>query len=565
MDTTKNKQVLNKYYLLGQWERMCSFVRENIIILVLLFLYIFFNGYWESLIGNHLINKFLCHFESNWFIDIIFFIAIALCVTQSIINKGKSIKQSTKLLCVIAILFWIYYRLCSPACGSNDSSFYIQFVSLSQFEAIKYIDIIPFYAICRLVSPLIGKPADIKFIQDYAYRRDDPIKSKEEDKLLRATDAGRIVKKLLETNVADSSFSLGIVAPWGSGKTSYLNLMKARINEHRGENDYSNSIVLNFNPWIYANDKDLVSVFFEELSKCLKRYDLTLAKDIIDYSKMLSSFNTAESKLMASLIDLGKEKSSLPEKKKKISDALKRIKRRIVVFIDDLDRLDADEIMEMLKLIRNMSDFPYMYFVAAYDRSYLESCLEKKMGIKGPVFLEKIFQHEHRLKSCNSDSIRDGFLNNLPFYFDGPEKKKLRELLQGNLFKLDDSIGILSNLRESKRAANGVSDEQRTYGLEIKDSSIKLLLYLFKVIYPIVFENFIEACGPSFVRFLENDHAVLGLTHFEKGKMHNFHLQLKSKHQEWRINDEDEKYIRRIIEIIEDEQRNNIEGEQAEK
>ena len=61
-----------------------------------------------------------------------------------------------------------------------------------------------------------------------------------------------------------------------------------------------------------------------------------------------------------------------------MKQSLQKIDRPIVVFIDDLDRLGGNEIMEVLKLIRNVANFPGLKFVAAYDRAYMVEVIKKQ-------------------------------------------------------------------------------------------------------------------------------------------------------------------------------------------
>lgn len=69
--------------------------------------------------------------------------------------------------------------------------------------------------------------------------------------------------------------------------------------------------------------------------------------------------------------------------------------------IDDLDRLDADEILEVLKLIRNTANFPYLKFVVACDRKYvIEQLRSRAIDEK---YLEKIFMVDFQLPQVYAD------------------------------------------------------------------------------------------------------------------------------------------------------------------
>ena len=483
------------------WNRIVTFIQKlwkcvtnNIVIVVLLLVYVFFNRFWETQIGKHIIDNFLCHFTSSWLVNSIFIIAAVIFVVLSWINRGKDIKQSTKVLCLIAIGFWVYYRWYHPLCGLEKSSFYIDFKPLS---CIKYVDIVLIYALSRLVSPYIGKRKN-KVTFEAGFLKDAPLPCiafddsyfhesvfgnsdsfKERKKI-----ASQAIHKIVQTDTAVSSFTFGINAQWGAGKTTFMNMMKSSLIK---EKDY---IIIDFNPWLYSKGNNLVSVFFEELSKTLKEYDLSIAKNIIDYSKMLSAFNTNETKVISSLIDIMDSEESLQETKQKIVKAIYKIKKKIVVFIDDLDRLDDNELLEMFMLIRNTSDFPYMYFIAAYDKTYIIDCLKSKIKKKTASYVEKIFQVEFHLPPYSNEEIRQYLYELINNYVILKDNDRI-ELKQ---FILEDEQGIgifksITNLREVIRLVNSFSSSYS----QLRDDIyvIDLLLYeFFKTKFSSVFELF---------------------------------------------------------------------------
>ncbi|MBR4829715.1 MAG: hypothetical protein IKZ92_07940 [Muribaculaceae bacterium] len=492
--------------VLVKWDKFKSYAKENIVLFSLLLLYLFFYRYWESLIREHIIDAFLSNFEPNLLSDIIFVLAVVGSCFLCYFNRKKRIKQSTTLLCVIALAFWGYYRFHNYKLGLEKSLFDIDLKHLIYNEHIKYLDIVFVYAMSTLISPLFEKLINLlgklierihkKSKQDEekektsinGFIRDYPIDGSE-DFLGRSDIAHHEMEKLLATDTTKGSFTYGIDAPWGSGKTSFMIMMKELVcpneeNKQKPTSKYDNITIIDFNPWLYSEENDLVKVFMDELSKNLKQYDLSLAKNIIDYSKLLSAFNTDETKIIASLIDLVHHECTLKEKKQQITEAIKRIQRKIVVFVDDLDRLDANEIMEMMKLIRNISDFPNMYFVAAYDKKYLIHCLNTIMPTKGADFIGKIFQHEYRLPPSSNiiNSIAvPGYLEHLLSNDDHTK-----------LFPKDgdkNQLPKISNLREAKRFTNSFSSH---YANDMTDNKIKsyYLLEFFKIRYPLAFAFF---------------------------------------------------------------------------
>ena len=473
-------------------DQFISYFRDNVLIFILVLIYILFYRFWESWIGNHIIDPILSHFESNLMNDILFFIVTIICLVFltaiPFVKAFAKYEKRTVIFSIIAIVVWAYYRFHHGQCGMNDSSYYLHLTPLSRIPSIKYFDILAIYAIYRFISFFIVKyiylySPELSFNKDQGLTRNLPISDQNQDVLERDLSAKSVVDKLLETNTVNSSFTYGIDAPWGSGKTSFINLMKNHLES------YKRKIIVDFNPWLYATEKDLVIAFFDELSKTLKPYDTSLAKNLIDYSKLLSAFDTTETKMISSLTELTQhDDGSLQDKKQQISDAIKRIKRRIIVFIDDLDRLESNEILEMMKMIRNISDFPFMYIIAAYDKSYIVKCLNTKMKSGSTNYIEKIFEHELILAPCSNESLRRVLANQLGA---NDNASFLKPELETYIMNHDNkALNALSNLRDIYRLSNSIASTYSLIKLEPIHEIDLLLFELFKTKYPVAFSLF---------------------------------------------------------------------------
>lgn len=88
--------------------------------------------------------------------------------------------------------------------------------------------------------------------------------------------------------------------------------------------------------------------------------------------------------------------------KKKISN----MQRKIVVFIDDVDRLGANEIEELFRLVRNTSNLPSMYFVMAYDKKYVVDTLKNMFPSHSLSYTEKILQEEFFLPVIKNNVLK---------------------------------------------------------------------------------------------------------------------------------------------------------------
>ena len=512
--------------------KFLSFIKDNAYVIALVLIFIFFYRFWESWIGNHIIAPFLSHFESNLLSDIIFFLGIIVCLIFTFINWEKRIKWQAFFIHLLAIVIWVYYRFSHGPHGLDDSTYFINFKPLYLCDGIKYFDIIPLFALSKLI-PTIPSFFSNKVEETFegGFKTEVSVDRIEEDSLGRKSFVEYVINTMLKTNTTNGAFTFGIDAPWGAGKSSVMRMMKEQITKSvraeviSGKKELKDPIIMDFNPWLYAADKDLSSVFFDELSIQLKRYDDNLAQNIIDYSKLISAFDTPETKILSSLIDLARHDDiSLQTKKQLISNAIKRIRKRIFIFIDDLDRLDANEILEMMKLIRNTSDFPYMYFIAAYDREYLIKCLKDKMPTKELGFTEKIFQVEYKLPEASKAVIASKSLRLLKESFNEIDSNDLRFFSRSDNQLNNEFLELflnLSTLRDVKRLINNFKISK-----ELSDDKVNtrelLLMELFRIKYPSAYSYYTnfrtqeEAQNEgfnldSFNNALEGDKAILNL------------------------------------------------------
>ena len=137
------------------------------------------------------------------------------------------------------------------------------------------------------------------------------------------------------------------------------------------------------------------------LRKELASYDFSLARMINKYSSLLFSFDAPNIYKEIVQFFFPKKNESVSEAKEKIVVSLRTIQKHVYVLLDDLDRLDADEILEVLKIIRNTANFPFVKFIVACDRTYIVNQLKSK-GVE-PKYLEKIFMIDFHLPQVYAD------------------------------------------------------------------------------------------------------------------------------------------------------------------
>ncbi len=229
-------------------------------------------------------------------------------------------------------------------------------------------------------------------------RIDIPIQNPEEDVLGRAKLAESFSEQLLSLDASEGVVT-GVLGPWGSGKTSFVNLVRPHLKKAGIE-------ILDFNPWMFSGTEQLVESFFVELSAQLRGRDCRrfdeLAESLERYGEIFSGMGWLPvvgpwierlrlmMKPLAKLRELRKE--GITGRKGKVEKALADLTKPLVVVVDDIDRLTTPEIRAVFKLVRLTANFPNIIYITAFDRARVENALGGQEGISGRDYLEKILQ-----------------------------------------------------------------------------------------------------------------------------------------------------------------------------
>ena len=229
---------------------------------------------------------------------------------------------------------------------------------------------------------------------------DKPILTSSEDKLNRAPLAQSIAEMILSRKSSDS-IVIGIESAWGTGKTSFINLILEKIK--------TKVYPVEFNPWNFSDDVSLLSDFFNAFSKIPPISKKGKIKKLfVNYSKKLSYIGLQSVNIFGVSLNPFKssEEEPLSELRMKLNKNLRRLLRKVVVIIDDIDRLDADETKLIFKLVKNTANFPNTIFILSYDRIKVEAILsDERNGIEGSEYLKKIIQVSFILPEAEKQDI----------------------------------------------------------------------------------------------------------------------------------------------------------------
>ncbi|SJN37437.1 KAP family P-loop NTPase fold protein [Luteococcus japonicus] len=229
---------------------------------------------------------------------------------------------------------------------------------------------------------------------------DDPITSPEQDALGRTGLASRLARLINETHTRDSSVVYGLQGPWGCGKSSVIALIEHCLGEQDGRWQ-----VVRFTPWATTGTDGLLREFFAAL--------VTVAPDskkreglrtkISDYAAVARPFVALVPTVGQPLAEASKAFSERSVKPwttlfNELAAEIRALGVPVLVVVDDIDRLQNAELLDLLKVVRLLGRFPGVDFLLAYDEATLVETLRSGgTGLasreRARTFMEKIVQY----------------------------------------------------------------------------------------------------------------------------------------------------------------------------
>jgi predicted KAP-like P-loop ATPase len=343
------------------------------------------------------------------------------------------------------------------------------------------------------------------------FSNDRPLDNKADDKLSRAPFADRIAGVIL--NLPKSkSITVGIYGPWGDGKTTVLNLLRTDLS-------ISDSIVVrNFNPWRLTDDEAMLRGFFSVISEAIGASLSTKlerakagagkwAKRARWITKPAGWFwkpaETADD-LLSKFADIAASGDSvgLEELRSRIFALLQQSQKRIVVLVDDIDRLDKHETHTLFRLIKACADFPNVCYVLAFDDAAVAKTLREQYGgdeSSGRAFLEKIVQVPLKLPVAAKEDLRELCFEQVDKAVRAAEIELTQNQVGEFITGFDRGVSVrLNTPRAAKRYGNGLMFALPMLKGETNPADLLLaeaLRAFFPEVYEIVRDNHSEFSG----------------------------------------------------------------------
>lgn len=384
-----NQKLIKDIYI-----QFYSYIENNLngirFILIFIFFYWTFNIHIENYIINPIENKIFNIIPYSTRINsIVVLVLIASILAIKRLWYSKIENRESKILYICGILYTIIFidvRIIKD----------YEYAYVNEKYLITTLDltIIPIFIILSK-----GLYQSIIDILNQPNRRVHIIEETSEIELendkLEFKNIIDIFSTIFNTNFS-RTFTIGINGKWGTGKSTIINFI---IKKTKKDNDI-NIIDFHFNPFETLSEKKIEIRFFEELSNRIGDFDKNSSTKIFYYLNTILK----EEKWYHNLIKILIPKVQIEN----IEQTLLKSNKKLIIVIDDLDRLtDKNEILTVLKIIRNFENVKNTYFIISYWKEHLiESILETKGG---PELIE--LEGQKKVNRNSKDNILDKFIN----------------------------------------------------------------------------------------------------------------------------------------------------------
>jgi predicted KAP-like P-loop ATPase len=334
---------------------------------------------------------------------------------------------------------------------------------------------------------------------------DKPIIEEADDKFSRVDYVNSIANHIKNNKTKDCTI-IGINGAWGTGKTSILNLLKKELQKQFFYTE-------EFNPWRYKTESQMLIKLFEKIhfgsksDKNLKDSVKELGKRLLEYGEFVAvpeikigPFGVDFSNVVKGITKgigkkLSKRKHTLEDVKERINEILNDLALPLIIFVDDIDRLDNTEIRQLFKLLKLTADFNNLVYIVAFDDEVVSNVLNEDYLGKGDLkggkeFLEKIINIPLPIPHLSNQKRHEFFIKRL-VEFSSDLNLSLAINYEFNRSLRDCSIMLLKTPRDVKRVINSISFLRACLKNEVSFNDL-IILEILRLYAPDVFSQIIN-------------------------------------------------------------------------
>lgn len=313
---------------------------------------------------------------------------------------------------------------------------------------------------------------------------ENPISLLDDDKLNRREFVESLAQAILYYK-KENCLTISLMGKWGSGKTSIINMV-----EDYWKNNDSKNIVIHFNPWYFSNNNNLLFQFFDILvnipGKEFTDYVNTdnlkkLGKSLINMTSFSLNFGLGSVNIDPEVNNSLSDEETLLSLKDEIFEDFKKLENKVIIIIDDVDRLSDEEVKQIMMLVKSLADFPHVIYILSFDKNAVVGSLNNLKVYAPEMFLEKIIQIPivvPEIRESQLDKLITGYLDD--FY---KNYHDVNESYQKDFFEIYSYLRLFfDNLRDLYRYINIITFYFTVFkdNVNMNDFMLILALQLFE-------------------------------------------------------------------------------------
>jgi len=420
----------------------------SILLLSIFFVFLIFPVLFQLNFIDGLLNKPLTNHLIAITALILFFLILSWKRIQELFQRYKNTYnlKETSLIWVDYIVLFIFFSILLIILFQN------KYTTNVSYKFCIFLLVNLFFVLIWILSSYYWKDKREKqtiLNKDKYSLFDEPIQFMEQDLLGREKFIEDLEKEI-KSLPFENSFIFGLYGSWGEGKTSVINLLKNKFKESK---DY---LIVNFDPWNFKGEEAILTAFYNKIEQSLSQKFIFpgFKKTFLKYRNLIS-MGLSQTGITINFSDT---KESIEEIRQRIESYIAQTKKKIIIFIDDIDRLQPNEILLVFKLVRLSSNFKNTILLLCLDPTIVQGYLKDNLKMD-PEFLEKIIQKPIPLPAIEQQYIDQFLDNHIEKLFDELVISKERREKLNKTFSLiyqTQVKKIFKTLRRVKRYLNGL-------------------------------------------------------------------------------------------------------------